>query len=29
MTALDVTDADFDRVVLRADGPVLVEFWAQ
>ncbi|MCL2514559.1 MAG: thioredoxin [Microbacteriaceae bacterium] len=29
MTAHDVTDADFDEVVLAADGPVLVEFWAQ
>jgi len=23
-----VTDADFDDLVLKADGPVLVDFWA-
>jgi thioredoxin 1 len=23
-----VTDADFDELVLKADGPVLVDFWA-
>jgi thioredoxin 1 len=23
-----ITDAEFDRAVLQADGPVLVEFWA-
>ena len=23
-----VTDADFDDIVLNADGPVLVDFWA-
>ena len=23
-----VTDADFDALVLKADGPVLVDFWA-
>ncbi|MFT4229548.1 MAG: thioredoxin [Microbacterium sp.] len=27
--AAAVTDADFDRVVLQADRPVLVDFWAQ
>ena len=24
----DVTDADFEEKVLKADGPVLVDFWA-
>ena len=24
-----VTDATFDEMVLKADGPVLVEFWAE
>lgn len=24
-----VTDADFDEKVLKADGPVLVDFWAE
>ena len=24
----DVTDADFDEKVLKANGPVLVDFWA-
>ena len=24
----DVTDADFEQVVLRSDRPVLVDFWA-
>lgn len=24
----DVTDATFDQTVLRAEGPVLVDFWA-
>jgi thioredoxin 1 len=24
----DVTDRDFDDVVLRGDGPVVVDFWA-
>jgi len=29
MAALqDVTDADFDEVVLRSDKPVLVDYWA-
>jgi thioredoxin 1 len=25
---IDVTDADFERQVLGADGPVVVDFWA-
>ncbi|PYC88471.1 thioredoxin [Streptomyces tateyamensis] len=25
----DVTDADFDDVVLKSDKPVLVDFWAE
>ena len=25
----DVTDGDFDERVLQADGPVLVDFWAE
>ncbi len=28
-TAKDVTDATFDAEVLGADGPVLVDFWAE
>ena len=28
-TQLDVTDDDFEREVLRADLPVLVDFWAE
>ena len=28
-TQLDVTDDDFDQVVLRAELPVLVDFWAE
>ena len=27
--AKDVTDATFDAEVLGADGPVLVDFWAE
>ncbi|MEV7613117.1 thioredoxin [Streptomyces sp. NPDC089799] len=27
-TLKNVTDADFDEVVLRSDKPVLVDFWA-
>ncbi len=26
---LHVTDSDFDNVVLKADGPVLVDYWAE
>ena len=29
MSVTAVTDADFDELVLGADGPVLVEFWAE
>ncbi|MGW8944205.1 thioredoxin [Streptomyces koyangensis] len=28
-TLLNVTDADFEEVVLRSDKPVLVDFWAE
>ncbi|AZM90049.1 MULTISPECIES: thioredoxin [Streptomyces] len=28
-TLKNVTDADFDDVVLRSDKPVLVDFWAE
>ncbi|MEV5904034.1 thiol reductase thioredoxin, partial [Streptomyces sp. NPDC052127] len=27
-TLKNVTDADFDEVVLKSDKPVLVDFWA-
>lgn len=26
---IHVTDADFDEMVLKADGPVLVDYWAE
>lgn len=29
MSLVEVTDATFDEVVLRASGPVLVDFWAE
>ncbi len=29
MATKPVTDADFDAAVLKADGPVLVDFWAE
>jgi thioredoxin 1 len=29
MTPTAVTDADFERDVLKASGPVLVDFWAE
>ena len=29
MTAIDVTDASFEAEVSRANGPVVVEFWAE
>jgi thioredoxin 1 len=29
MTAIDVTDASFEAEVMRADEPVVVEFWAE
>jgi thioredoxin 1 len=28
MTTVTATDADFDKVVLKSDKPVLVDFWA-
>ncbi|MBM3435234.1 MAG: thioredoxin [Bacteroidetes bacterium] len=27
--ALEITDSNFDEVVLQADKPVLVDFWAE
>ena len=27
--ALEINDADFEELVLRADKPVLVDFWAE
>jgi thioredoxin 1 len=27
--ALEITDANFDDVVLKADKPVIVDFWAE
>ena len=27
--ALEITDANFDEVVLKSDKPVLVDFWAE
>lgn len=29
MSSHDVKDADFENEVLQADGPVLVDFWAE
>ena len=29
MTVTHVTDAEFDEIVLKAPGPVLVDFWAE
>ena len=29
MSLVDVTDETFEEVVLRASGPVLVDFWAE
>ena len=29
MTTTHVTDASFDKDVLKSDGPVLVDFWAE
>lgn len=28
-SVLHVTDSDFNEVVLKADGPVLVDYWAE
>jgi thioredoxin 1 len=27
--ALEITDANFDELVLKSDKPVLVDFWAE
>ncbi|WP_353197694.1 thioredoxin domain-containing protein, partial [Parapedobacter defluvii] len=27
--ALEITDSNFDEVVLQSDKPVLVDFWAE
>ncbi len=27
--ALEITDANFDEIVLKSDKPVLVDFWAE
>ncbi len=27
--AIEITDANFDEIVLKADKPVLVDFWAE
>ena len=29
MSTVPVTDATFERDVLKAEGPVLVDFWAE
>lgn len=29
MTTLEITDANFDELVLNADKPVLIDFWAE
>jgi thioredoxin 1 len=29
MSTVKVSDSDFDTAVLKADGPVLVDFWAE
>ena len=28
-TAIEITDANFEEVVLKSDKPVMVDFWAQ
>ncbi|MDF2478532.1 MAG: thiol reductase thioredoxin, partial [Sphingobacterium sp.] len=27
--ALEITDSNFEEVVLKADKPVLIDFWAE
>jgi len=29
MASVNVSDADFEKEVLKADGPVMVDFWAE
>lgn len=29
MSSVNVSDADFENEVLKADGPVMVDFWAE
>lgn len=29
MTSVNVSDTEFDKEVLQADGPVMVDFWAE
>lgn len=29
MASVNVSDADFENEVLKADGPVMVDFWAE
>lgn len=29
MASVNVSDSDFDKEVLEADGPVMVDFWAE